>query len=190
MGWTYQAAKFYKECGKIDRKAECDNLVTWENDLIKFEVLKSAVKGSTYYAAVRKTEKDTKKVSVTAIVILTHTAMRDYCNFGWKDIEECCGPCEDDCPKSILELLTETESKYANEWRERCWAKIKAKKSDNHSLSKLKYGAVIEFNIGSKTYRVKKMEPYYQFKTAWFMTTDKLSYIPKKHIKNWKLVEA
>lgn len=179
MGWTYQPAKYYKPCGKIDRKAECDNIATWENDLRKFEVLKSAMKGSTYYAALRKTEKDTGKVSVIALVILTGTAMRDYCNFGWKDISEDCGPCEDDCPKSILTLLTETDSEYAYEWRKRCWAKINARKSDSQSLSKLKYGDVIEFTTGGVTYRVKKMEPCYQFKTAWYMRTDKWSYIPK-----------
>ena len=190
MGWTYQAAKFYNINGTINRKAECDALCTWENSSRKFEVLKSAMKGSTYYAALRKTEKDTGKISVVGMVILTKTAMRDYYNFGWKDIDECCGPCEDDCPKSILELLTETDSKYANEWRERCWAKINARKSDNQSLSKLKYGSVIEFKIGNTTYRVKKMEPALQFKTAWYLCTDKWCYIPKKRIKNWKLVEA
>ena len=31
MGWTWQCAKFYDRKGNIDRKAECDDLYTWNN---------------------------------------------------------------------------------------------------------------------------------------------------------------
>ena len=59
MGWTEYHATHYKH-GKIDRKAECDELfndfmVDKNNNRIgKFEVLKSTMVGSTYYAAVKK----------------------------------------------------------------------------------------------------------------------------------------
>lgn len=186
MGWTYQAAKFYKENGSIDRKAECDAMCKWESDSCKYEVLKSAMKGSTYYAAIKRISKADGSHEVFAAAFLTATAMRDYYNFGYKDMDESCGPCEDDCPKSILTLLTPTDSKYAIEWRERCWANLKEKKS----LSKVKIGEVIEFQYGADIIRVRKMPPAYQFKTPWYSCIDSNHYIKKNHIKDWKLVEA
>ena len=47
---------------------------------------------------------------------------RDGMDFGYKDMSESMGPCEDHCPERILDLLTPADSEYANEWRERCRA--------------------------------------------------------------------
>jgi hypothetical protein len=44
--------------------------------------------------------------------------------FGYKDMEESMGPCEDDCPRSILDLLTPTENDHAQDWRRRCRARL------------------------------------------------------------------
>ena len=47
MGWTWQCAKFYDRKGNIDRKAECNDLYTWNNEETgdKCRVLKSAMVG-------------------------------------------------------------------------------------------------------------------------------------------------
>lgn len=37
-----------------------------------------------------------------------------------KVIHETCGPCESKCPNRILNLLSPTDSEWANEWRMRC----------------------------------------------------------------------
>lgn len=186
MGWTYQEAHYYTDRGKIDRKKECDSLFTWEEEKIKVEVLKSVMKGSVYYAALQITDKQTGSVSVEATVVLTHLAMKDFCNFGYKVVGENMGPCEDDCPKSILSLLTETTSEYAREWRKRC----AAKRDQAKSLNALPIGAIIEFQWGSETMRLEKMPPMYKFKTPWFKVVDKHNYIPKKSIKDWTLISA
>lgn len=39
-------------------------------------------------------------------------------------LSENMGPCEADCPASILDLLTPTEHRHALDWRERCRANI------------------------------------------------------------------
>lgn len=186
MGWTYQAAKFYKENGSIDRKAECDNMCNWENETKKYEVLKSTMKGRVYYAAGKETDKVTGNTNVFAWVILTGTDNKSWCNFGYKMMDETVGPCECDCPKSILELLTGPHNDYAREWRERCWANLSNKKS----LSSIKIGEVIEFQYGMDRIRVRKMPPAYQFKTPWFYREDNNTYVKKNHIKDWTLVET
>lgn len=125
MGWTSTTARHYTENGKVDRKTECDNLYTWEDERRANKVLKSSVRGSVYYAAVQTTDKLTGQSEAFAVVCLTSTRWDGGFNFGYKGMTEDMGPCEDDCPKGILDLLTATESKYAKEWRERCRAKLR-----------------------------------------------------------------
>lgn len=47
----------------------------------------------------------------------------DPCNWGYKEIDESMGPNEISFPYTWLDLLTPTDSKYANEWRTRVKAR-------------------------------------------------------------------
>lgn len=138
MGWTHCFDGRTKPNGSIDRKYECDRLLTWcrkdenGNVISSGEVLKSAMVGSTYYAAVRN-----KKGEVWAAVFLTCGRTRhDGTAWGYKDMDETMGPYEDKCPASILALLTPTDDKDANEWRERCRKNI-AKAAENRKRGNL-----------------------------------------------------
>lgn len=188
MGWTSTDARFYTADGKVNRKAECDALYAWEGEKTKNEVIKSSMRGSVYYAAVRTTDKTTGHSEVFAAVCLTSTRRDGGFNFGYKGMAEDMGPCEDDCPKGILVLLTDTESKYAKEWRERCWAKIRDKKQNRQSLASIKIGEIIEFERGGVTIRAEKMAPAYQFKTPWFKVVGEFEYVHKTEIKDWRIV--
>ena len=152
MGWTGNHAEFYKN-GTVDRKAECDNIMNGNttdkdgNTVAKFEVLKSAMVGSTYYAAIKRTRVDTGEEPVVfGIVCLTSVDMKDYFNFNYKDMSEDMGPSESKCPLSILKLLTKTENEYANQWRNRCREYTESKK-DNFSSGNLKVGSIIEIDL-------------------------------------------
>ena len=168
MGWT----SYYID-GKLDRKAECDKVYNGESDKYIWKVLKSAMVGSTYYAAVEKKEKATGKYKVFAGVCLTQFEK------GWfyyKDMDESVGPGEHQCPNSILDLLTEPEYEYGKEWRERC-REYNAKPK----IGKLPIGTEIEFVIRDKTIRATKHGPAFQFKTPFWML-DNGCYIKKKNI--------
>lgn len=124
MGWTWTTAGHYRN-GTVDRKAECDDLFNWErseehkND----SVLKSAMVGSTYYAALR-VERPGEEDKIVAVVCLTSTRMNDRAyNFGYKEMDETMlgKGCYAKCPKTILKLLTPTDNETANEWRQSCW---------------------------------------------------------------------
>lgn len=52
MGWTGYQATYFKN-GKVDRKAECDSYFIESLNRGNFQVIKSAMKGSVYYAAVK-----------------------------------------------------------------------------------------------------------------------------------------
>ena len=155
MGWTGIHATHYTR-GGINRKAECDSLfnddmVNKERQVIgKFEVLKSAMVGSVYYAAVQRTKFATatepEDSMVFAAVVLTSIDRKDYFNFSYKDMDESCGPCYYDCPKGILDLLSPTDSEWANNWRTKCRENLEKKKNPN-ALSNLPVGTIIQVTM-------------------------------------------
>ena len=154
MGWTsYRVEPKYKN-GKayIDRKEECDKLFNQpmvasdsKEHIGKYEVVKSSVVGTTYYAAVKITKfAEPEKAITFAAVVLTSIDNDSHYNFSYKDMEESMGPCKYDCPIGILNILSPTENKHALEWREKCRENHRWKNSPTN-LSKLPVGTRIKF---------------------------------------------
>lgn len=169
MGWTSCDAHYYKANGKVDVKAECDHMFCKN-----YEVIKSCLKGSVYYGAL----KDSETNEIFAVIVKTSTSCADGFNFGYKEMDETCGPYECDCPDSILDLLTEPENEWAKEWREKCRMNNKAKKK----LSNLPVGSVIRFKIRDTEYEIEKRSPNRQFKTNWWKVIGENKYYSKTNI--------
>ena len=171
MGWTSYHATHYKN-GKVDRKAECDEKFNWADDYREVSVLKSAMVGNTYYAAVKATKDEFSQVH--AVVCLTSTDSKDYFNFAYKDMDETMGPFKYDCPKGILDLLSPTDNEYALEWRKACRENLARKKSAT-SLNNLPVGTrirvVMPFNTnyfkeGQVVILEKRVKPWSN-RTMW-----------------------
>ena len=177
MGWDFWNVDTWN--GKIDRRKEMDRQYTWETDTVKVSVVRSAMRGSTYYAAIERLEKLTNNRTVHAVVGLTKTDSKDYFNFGCKTMDETMGPYYYDCPKSILDLLTETDNQSALDWRAKC-----RERAEKPNIGKLPIGTVIEFKAFGNTYRAEKMSPNHQFKTSWWLC-DNGKYMPKKYIHDF-----
>ena len=156
MGWTSYEATYFKKNGDIDRKAECDAYFMRDN-AGHYKVLKSSMKGTVYYAAVTTLTKyigkdengksmyesiPEDKQEAWAAVFLTRTEEGRY--FHYKDQDETSGPCEDHCPKCILDLLSNTDHELALDWRKRCRKNIQ-KSNKLSKLDRLKNGSVIRF---------------------------------------------
>lgn len=156
MGWTSYEATYFKKNGDIDRKAECDAYFMSDN-AGHYKVVKSSMKGTVYYAAVTTLTKyigkdengksmyesiPEDKQEVWAAVFLTRTEEGRY--FCYKDQDETAGPCEDHCPKCILDLLSNTNHELALDWRKRCRKNIQ-KSNKLSKLDRLKNGSVIRF---------------------------------------------
>lgn len=163
MGWTYQWAKYYKK-GKIDRKAECDALLTQDEHesesmfekgkmitYPKMEVVKSSMVGNTYYGAIKTTKNGAEEI--WCAIFLTKTESNN--DFGYKDMDETMHPYYYDCPKSIFELLTPTTNENALAWRRGVLENYEKKKSSNN-LSKLPIGTQIKITMPFDTQRYKK----------------------------------
>lgn len=130
LGWTWTAATHIRN-GKIDRKAECDAYFMEGLNRGFYQVLKSSMVGSTYYAAVKALKKcnpdgdgyldiPPEEQSVFAVIFLTSTDKKSAFDFGYKDMDETVGPYKYDCPRAILNLLSPTDNAYALEWRRVC----------------------------------------------------------------------
>jgi len=186
MGWTGYHATYYDRRGNIDRKAELDERMAGENEYGKWEVLKSSMRGSVYYAAIRRTMPDGNS-HVFGCVCLTSVDNSDYCNFSYKDMSEDMGPGESKCPVSILDLLSPTENEYALAWRKRCRENAK----NGNALGKLPIGAVIEYEWGDRIMRAEKRARAYQFKTPWWKIVGDNKYCPKSRIpRNFTVISA
>lgn len=153
MGWTFYNSIHIRPNGTVDRKKEVDNEFTREG----LTVLKSTMVGTVYYGAI----KQEKTGVVFGLVVLTSSYKKGGYNFGYKNIDETCGPVEDRCPLSILNLLTPTDYKHANDWRERCREYHKQKKSPT-SFANLPVGTKViwtipyeYFSVGSKGDKVE-----------------------------------
>ena len=128
MGWL-----FMRDLGgHSTARAYLDNQFTYAREDHRLTVLASSMVGSTYYAAAERVEVSGGR-QVFAIVCLTKssTGASDGCTFGYKDMTEHMGPCESECPASILAELTETDSAYAEAWRARCKANLAQRKLQN-----------------------------------------------------------
>lgn len=84
MGWTGMKAKYYYKNGMINRKKECDELIEACPD--DYKLIKSALIGTCYYAAVRMLKKTEQPV--VGIVIKTTVRMKEDLNFLYKWVSE------------------------------------------------------------------------------------------------------
>lgn len=194
MGWTSYHAQHYNRNGSVNRKAECDDYFLGGLNKGCYEVLKSTVVGSVYYAAVRRLKRyvgkdengngiyeDVTNEPVWAAVFLTRVDSRDYFNFAYKDMSEDVEPFYYDCPLSILKLLSSTTDESALKWRQKCKERSEQKKSPT-ALANLPIGAQIQIKRGDTVKTFVKHAPAYQFKRPFWYNAARGTYIPTKRI--------
>lgn len=200
MGWIFTQVQ-KGQAGEYLKKT-----MTWDNEHSKGELLKGAfVNWHEYYAAVKITKKDSNKTYTIAVICLIQYAPKDYYNFGYKDLEESMGVYKNNCPASILKLLTPCEEiydkdsnsyKYSKNWRIACWENI----FRNNDANRLKNNSVIKFdkpihftnNEDVDTFLVKKKGRSTKFHKYYLETKSYSPYnyynISKNILKNYKVV--
>lgn len=130
MGWS----TYHRPAGQTDREH-------FQGEIREgLTILDSSTKGNVFYAAC----KDEQTGEVFALVYLIQRNPRDYFNFSVKAMDETVGPCYYDCPARILDLLTETQSDYAKEWRDKCRKALAANAEAKQSTATVKDGSIIK----------------------------------------------
>jgi hypothetical protein len=148
MGWDWGHKDPNEKVTDIIRKN-----YTWENDVEAVRVLDLAmVKLRTIYLACETTDKASGERKVWAGVALLGYAPKDpYYNFGYKAMDETVGPCEKECPERILDLLTPTDSEWANEWRAACRENLARRKAAPKLTDRcvVRFSSAFNFNDGA-----------------------------------------
>lgn len=179
MGWMWYAATHYKN-GKVDRKAECDAYFMEGLNRGFYQVLKSSMVGKIYYAAVKPLKRCTdngyedipeEKQEVFAAIFITAVDSRSNFDFGYKDMDETCGPFYNDCPKGILDLLSPTENENALAWRKAC----RENRKRNNQFSSMPDGSVLyahfpwdtSYHRKGEVVRLVKQIPYGRKHARW-----------------------
>lgn len=181
MGWTGTHATYYKN-GKVDRKTECDMLLTFSNNTVESKVLKSRMVSSVYYAAVEQIRNGNREVFGAVILTSGEDRNDPYFNFHYKEMCESSGPYEYKCPESILKLLTPTDSDWALDWRRRC-QEYNDKRKNKQTVGTLPVGSKIKFKRYDGTEVIlQKMPPSYQFKRCWWYIPETRKYMSTKYI--------
>lgn len=117
MGWL----EMRDMGGYATPRSYLDNLFTTVREDCRQTVLASAMVGSTYYAAVERLKANGDREVIAAVCLTSHKPRAaDGYVFGYKSMDETMGPCESECPASILDELTATDREYALAWRTRC----------------------------------------------------------------------
>jgi len=115
MGWAFQEKPQDVRRWFFDR-------FSWDSDTETYRCLQISLKLNACYAAVEKVQRsDSKREVFCAVSLIKYIpGERDRFNFGTKDMADSWGPTVAECPKHILDLLTDTDNECAIEWRARC----------------------------------------------------------------------
>lgn len=89
------------------------------------KTLKSCWKGNNLWAIQECTKQDGTVVRFVALYLCAYHG-KNLDGWGYKDLDESCGPCKTNCPVSYIEMVEAHEREhgyepagYAKEWRER-----------------------------------------------------------------------
>lgn len=170
----------------VDRKAELDRHYNFRDERKSVSVVKSAMVGSVYYAAVSVIEydDDRKFICNSVMAAICLTKVKDGW-FAYKAMDETMGPVEAKCPKNIVKLLTPTTDDYANEWRSRCLEN----KSDK--LTRLPIGSVIRVQFNGEPIYLSK-ENVARWRTPHWVNWSIGIYLTPQQINKsgWEIIRA
>jgi hypothetical protein len=142
MGWTY---------GWNTRDELVQELTrTHESEQTKHEVIKRAFAGNNLWTVVEVADKAANK-SERHIVLFK---LAKHGHWGYKDIGEECGPCEENCPLSFFDLapLADDDNSYARGWRDR------VRQYHARRNQKLTVGQEVKLTNG-QTFRITHLHP-------------------------------
>lgn len=129
MGWL--TMPFTSMGGHASAKAYLDDQFTYtrtvDGGTSGLRVLASScAQNRTYYAAAQlMTNGAGGEVFAIICKVIWNPRSKTGEQFGYKDMTESMGPCEDNCPRHILDLLTPTDREHALDWRRRCAENLK-----------------------------------------------------------------
>lgn len=128
-----------------NKREYLDSLLTHGGPEYGYRVLKSAMSGSNYYAAVEHMQPGGPLTVFAAVIKVNVYKPKTAPEFCYKEMTENYGPYYCDCPAAILDLLTPTDNEHANGWRAKCRENVARKATLRKTASAVKIGDVVTF---------------------------------------------
>jgi hypothetical protein len=125
MGWTYT----HKPKGQT---IETFFKERWENGHFKILKVKTYFRREVYLLCEITPKDGAPKYTFAAMCLINFCPRDPEYNFGYKDMDQSCGPQYYNCPDEILDDITPTDSEYANNWFASCRAN-NAEKRKHHA---------------------------------------------------------
>lgn len=117
MGWLYSSA--WPTKSSLIHHLTREQKVGGENSTRWMKTVAKCVRGGTLYAVMEVTGDSLPDQRFLAVVLMKKSEE----GWGYKDMEESCGPTDVTCPPSYFDLVGPPPNEYAREWRERCRAR-------------------------------------------------------------------
>lgn len=152
MGWL--TMPFTSMGGHASAKAYLDDQFTYSREVdggtSGLRVLASSCpQNRTYYAAAQvMTNGAGGEVFAIICKVLWNPGSKTREQFGYKDMTESMGPCEDGCPQHILDLLTPTDKEHALDWRRRCAENLKRRSRKVSDGDRIRLEEPVTFSDG------------------------------------------
>lgn len=109
----------------------------------------SCPQNRTYYAAAQvMVDGIGKEVFAIVCKVMWNPKSKSGEHFGYKDMDESAGPCEDSCPGHILDLLTPTDREHALDWRARCRANLARRARKIEDGDRIRLAQALTFSDG------------------------------------------
>jgi hypothetical protein len=128
-----------------NKREYLDSLLTHGGPEYSYRVLKSAMSGGNYYAAVEHMRPGEPVTVFAAVIKVNVYKPKTAPEFCYKEMTEDCEPYYYDCPVAILDLLTPTDNASANTWRAKCRDNLARKATLRKTASAVKIGDVVTF---------------------------------------------
>lgn len=108
MGWTFPYHTYNRKTLIQER------ITTFKSEKFVVEVVRHCVRGNNLWKLMQVTRQDGSVERFIALDLMSKAGGETW---GYKDLEDSCGPCYYNCPLSYVEACTATSSEYATKWR-------------------------------------------------------------------------
>jgi hypothetical protein len=121
MGWLF-SERWQTKSEMVRHLTRTNHHTGIDGGVVIFSTIKKCVRGNTLYAVQRTRALHATSVALvnTFISIYLMRSSKNSGGWGYKDMEESCGPCEHGCPTSYFDIVGPPPNEYAKQWRARC----------------------------------------------------------------------
>jgi len=182
MGWTI-----------IPSITEKKDMVSYriqrqENDKFVWNTLAHSLRGNTLWYVVERTIKKTGEVD--RYIACDLLCKERNGGWGYKDLDESCGPCETSCPVKYFKMVPVPPNEYAIEWRKSVLAEKKTVKTDWQGICNDAHSKNLLLVVFLENCMIPYAQVHFIGNTMAGKYKNKVYRIPKKQICEHRIVQT